>query len=144
MAAQDAYAVDDLAGYRLTDAVFDRVVEASRQIGEATRTDRRFEHAPLFTRDLVLLDDAALAAAQLDLRLRVEPALSRALAGAGISAREFTRFTIAVLGARLAQGFVEAGVLRRIPDGVTSDNVAFVVRHAGRVSQTLTELGIAP
>lgn len=142
--AQAAFTVDELAGYGLTEEVFTRFAEATARLGQVVRNDARFDNAPLFTRELLMIEDAPTAAAQLDLRLRVEPALARALALSGLSPREYTRFALGLLAAHLADRFLATGALRGVPAGVTTDNVAFVRLHTGTVATVLAEMGIRP
>lgn len=132
----------DLASYRLTAPVFERFVEASRMIGAATRADRRFDDDPLFTPDVALLGDAREVAARLDARLQDEMVLAHALRTAGLTSREYTKFALGLLAARLAHGFLESGVLRSVPDGPAADNVRFVDEHQREVAAVLRELGI--
>jgi hypothetical protein len=132
----------DLALYRLTEPVFKQFVEASRLIGPATRADPRFADDPLFTTEVALLGDARTEAARLDARLQDEPVLAHALRTAGLSSREYTKFALGLLAARLAHGFLESGVLRSVPDGPAADNVKFVDEHLQEVSAVLEALGI--
>ena len=53
-----------------------------------------------------------------------------------------TTFALALLGARLAHGFIDAGLLRNVPPGVAADNVQFVTEHHVEVSAVLKKLGI--
>ncbi len=132
----------ELAGYRLTQPVFERFGHASRLIAAATRDDPRFDESPLFTRDVAVLGDAPAMAAELDARLRGEPALADALRTAGLTSREYTTFALGLVAARLAHGFVAAGVLRSVPAGVAADNVAFVERHQAEIAGVFRTLGI--
>lgn len=132
----------ELAAYRLTAAAFDRFEAASRAIAAILRDDPAFAQAPLFTREIVSAADAEAAAATLEARLQSHPALAAALRTTKISARDYTTFALALFAARLAHGFVESGVLRRVPGGVAADNVAFVDAHEQRITTLLDELGI--
>ncbi len=142
LAGQPAIDVKELAGYRLTAAVFAQFAEASRSIADVTRTDPAFADSPLFTREISLSGDAPLMAAALEASLRQHPALARALRTAKITPREYTRFALALIGAHLAHGFVEAGVLRTGPAGVAADNVAFVDQHEAQIVDILKLLGL--
>jgi hypothetical protein len=132
----------DLAQYRLTTPVFMRFETASRSIAAETRADPAFARDPLFTREIVSSGDAAAAATTLETRLRTHPGLVRALRAAKMSAREYTTFALALLAARLAHGFVKAGVLRRVPAGAAEANVAFVQANEPEITTLLAELGI--
>jgi hypothetical protein len=134
--------VDELAKYRLTTGVFMQFEVASRSIAAAMRADPAFTREPLFTREIVLSGDAAVAATALETRLQTDPGLGRALRAAKLSAREYTKFALAVIAARLAHGFVKAGVLRGVPDGPAASNVAFVQAHEVEIASLLADLGI--
>ena len=134
--------VDELAKYRLTTGVFMRFDVASRSIAAAMRADPAFAREPLFTREIALSDDAAAAADTLERRLQAHPGLGRALRAAKLSAREYTTFALAVVAARIAHGFVKAGVLRRVPEGAAAANVAFVQAHETEIASLLADLGI--
>jgi hypothetical protein len=136
------FEVRELAGYRLTARVFERFETASRLIADATRREPRFASDPLFTREIVLAGEAPEMAALLETRLRSDPALAGALRSAKLAAREYTTFAIALFGARLAHGFVQSGALRRVPPGVTADNVAFVEVHEAEIGTVLRDLGL--
>jgi len=133
----------ELAAYRLTEPVFRQFQDASRRIGEVSATEARFRYAPLLTREIVQSEDASSAAAQLMARLDHEPAFVEALRASGLTTREYTMFALALVGARLAHGFVESGALRAVPGGVPADNVAFVGAHLQEVLDVLRALGVS-
>jgi prepilin-type processing-associated H-X9-DG protein len=140
--AQQPFTVDELAQYRLTPAVFTPFEIASRSIAAVTRTDPALERDPLFTHEIMLSDDARAAASALETRLLAHPVIVRALADAKLTAREYTKFALALFAARLAHGFVKAGVLRRVPEGPAAANVAFVDAHVEEITVLLAGLGI--
>jgi hypothetical protein len=140
--SQAALTVKDLADYRLTRPVFERFVDASRLIAEATKADPRLAADPPFTREVAVLGDAAEVAPALEKRLSRDPALSAALAVAKMSAREYTVFALSLIGARLAHGFVKSGAMRFVPPGLASDNVAFIEAHQEDVAAVLRMLGV--
>jgi len=141
-AGQTPFSVQELAQYRLTTPVFTRFTAASRSIAATIRTDPALQQDPLFSREIVLSDDARAAATALESRLRTHLAIVRALADAKLSARDYTTFVIALVAARLAHGFVQSGAMRRIPEGPAASNVAFVDAHQSEVAALLADLGI--
>jgi hypothetical protein len=144
-AAQPAHApvtAQALAEYRLTTPVFERFVRASRGVAEATARDARLAADPPFSREVTVLGDVAEVAAALEARFIREPALAAALADAEISARDYTTFALALVGARLAHGFVKSGAMRFVPPGVATDNVAFIAAHEAEVAAVLMLLGV--
>ena len=140
--AQAPIDVYELADYRLTTDVFERFVQASGRIADATRDDSAFTYAPLFTKDVALSGDAVAEAAGLVARLENHPALVAALGTAMITPREYTKFAITLIAAHLAHGFLAAGVLPRVPAGAPTINVEFVKAHEADVTAVLTSLGI--
>ena len=141
-AAQAPIAVTDLSDYRLTTDVFQRFVRASRRIAEVTHRDSAFTAAPLFTKDVLQSGDAPAMATGLVARLENHAGLAASLRDAKLTAREYATFTIALFAAHLARGFLDAGVLNRVPSGTPADNVAFVRAHQAEVASVLDTLGI--
>jgi hypothetical protein len=141
-AAQSSFDVKELAAYRLTGPVFERFEKASRRIADVTRSDAALARSPLFTKEITLSGDAPVMAAELEARLKNHPALAGALHSARIAPRDYARFAVALFAARLAHGFVKAGVLRSVPTGVAADNVAFVAEHHTAIEDVLTRLGV--
>jgi hypothetical protein len=140
--AQPQIDVYDLADYRLTPEVFKQFAEANRLIGDIVRRDPAFRYAPLFTKEIALSGDAPTAAAGLVARLENHAGLKAALDTVNISAREYTKFMIALVGAHLAHGFLESGVLKRVPEGAPTINVEFVKSRETEVTAALGEIGI--
>ena len=141
-AGQTAFEVSEIAGYRLTPAVFTQFEAASRLIAQAMQGEARFADAPLFTREVALSDDVSAAALALDTRLNADEVLQAALSSAGISSREYAKFALALIAAHLAHEFLAAGALRSVPPGVTSDNVSFVAARGSAVSAVLESIGV--
>lgn len=142
VAAQTALDVRELADYRLTADAFKRFAEASRRIADLTLTDASLAAAPLFTEEVTRSDDAAAAARVLVSRLERHAGLAAALESANITPREYAKFAIALVAARLAHGFLQSGVLKRVPDGAPASNVEFVRQHESGVLAILALLGI--
>lgn len=132
----------ELAAYQLTRGVFDRFARATRLILARTRGDARYERDPLFTKEITVFGDALESAAALQTRLETDPVLAGALFAADIDAREYSTFAITLFGARLAHGFMKSGALRRVPDGPTAHNVAFVAANEADVIALLREMGL--
>jgi hypothetical protein len=140
--AQAEFGVTEISDYRLESAVFTKFDHASRLIAAATRADVRFEREPLFTKDILLSGDVLPMAAALEARLRNEPAFAAAFFAADFTPREYTKFVIALVGARFAYGFVKSGVIRSVPAGVHADNVMFVDAHLADIDAAMKALGI--
>jgi hypothetical protein len=134
--------VYDLADYRLTTPVFEQFVRASDLIADVTLRDVVFDDAPLFTKEIALSDDAPAAAAALAARLEKHSGLAAALETAKLTPREYAKFAIALVAARLAHEFLNAGVLKRVPSGAPTENVKFVEEHRAEIRSVLDTLGI--
>ena len=141
-AAQAPIDVYELADYRLTTEVFARFVQASRRVGDITREDSAFTFAPLFTKDLLLSGDAVAGVNGLMARLQNHAALAAALEAAKITPREYAKFSLTVVVAHLAHGFLKSGVLTQVAPGAATANVEFVKTHEADVNATLEALGI--
>ena len=116
----------------------------TRAIGSRTSLERdpSFTFAPLFTKDLALSGDAVAEAAQLVARLESHEGLAGALKEATLTPREYAKFAITLVAARLAHGFLQSGVLPRVPSGAPTINVEFVKTHESAVIAALASLGI--
>jgi hypothetical protein len=140
--AQAPIDISELADYRLTADVFERLVRATQRIAAIAREDASFTYAPLLTKDQALSGDAVAAASALAARLENHAGLAAALEASNITPREYSKFVITLIAAHLANGFVKAGVLRGVPSGAPSINVEFVKTHESDVVATLALLGI--
>jgi len=134
--------VYELADYRLTTEVFERFIQASRRVGDITREDSAFTFAPLFTKDLLLSGDAVAGVNGLVARLQNHAGLAAALEAAKITPREYAKFSLTMVVAHLAHGFLKSGVLTQVAPGAATANVAFVKAHETDVNATLEQLGI--
>jgi hypothetical protein len=132
----------ELATYRLTTSFFERFRDASQRIAIVIARDASFRAEPLFSQNIVQGGDVTEVSATLEGRLRDHSGLSHALSAATISARDYTKFALTLVAARLALGFLESGVLKTVPPGAATENVAFVRRHRAEVDDLFTELGI--
>ena len=138
--SQRGFDAKELAAYRLTPAVFKRFAHATRLIAAISEREARFQKEPLFTREISVAGDAPEMATALEKRLDSDPSLAAALFAADIGAHEYAAFAISLFAARLAQGFLKSGAMRRVPAGVAADNVAFADAHATEIAALLKQL----
>jgi hypothetical protein len=131
-----------LADYRLTVATFERFQDASARIAHVVANDQTLRESPLFSQEVVQSGDVLEVAPRLTSRLAEHAGLARALASALITPDAYTRFALALLTARMAFGFIESGVLRAVPAGAPTENVAFVRTHLREIDTVLRELGV--
>jgi hypothetical protein len=141
-ATQQPFDQPALAAYRLTEPVFKRFAHATHLIAEVSRKDARLAQTPLFTRQVTVSGDVMEGAAHLQARLEQEPAFRNALFAAETDAKEYTMFALALFAARLADGFVKAGLIHVMPDGVAGSNVAFADAHRVEIGALFSELGV--
>lgn len=69
-----------------------------------------------------------------------EPRFADALAKAGMSAREFSKFTLAMFGAAFAASAQKAGMLKELPKEVNPDNVKFILEHEAELQKLQEEM----
>lgn len=79
-------------------------------------------------------------AEQFAARLQATPALRDAIARAGLSTRDYARTSEQLLGALMAQGALDAGLLQELPEGVSRRNVDFVRTHKAQIEARLQSL----
>lgn len=132
----------ELAEYRLTAGTFEKFLRASQRIAAIVNHSTAFRAAPLFPQEIAQGGDVTIVAMELEARLRHDPGLSSALAAASMSAREYTKFVLTLVAARLADGFLEAGLLKTVPSGAAAENVAFVRAHRVATDAVLVDLGV--
>jgi len=94
--------------------------------------EKQIEGPGLFN-DANTLDDMEKA-------VRREPLLSGALAKAGMSPREFAKFTFAMVGASFAAGMQKSGMLKELPKEVNADNVKFIIEHEAELQKLQQEM----
>jgi hypothetical protein len=138
--AQSSFTATQLAEYPLTVAAFTKFAHATRLMIAATRDEPRFVDRPLFSKAIFVSGDAPEMAAALQQRLDSDPLLATALFAADMSARDYTKFALTLVAARLAQGFLNSGVMRGVPAGVAESNVRFIGAHEKDVAALLKEM----
>jgi hypothetical protein len=68
------------------------------------------------------------------------PHMSDALAGAGLTPRDFATFEMAMMQAGLAAGFRKAGLVKQMPPGAPPENVQFMLDHESELQQIQKDL----
>jgi len=94
--------------------------------------EKQIEGPGLFN-DANTLDDMEKA-------VRREPLLSGALAKAGMSPREFAKFTFAMVSASFAAGMQKSGMLKELPKDVNAENVKFIIEHEAELQKLQQEM----
>ena len=67
-------------------------------------------------------------------RLAANTKLRAAIESAGLSTRDFARIGDALLGGMMTEGALEAGQLKKIPDGIDPASVEFVKQHKAELA----------
>jgi hypothetical protein len=153
----------EVVAYRLTMPALNKVAQAAKNMAEAARNDPRFAKQAALKAEIKKLDakeerteaeDARLDELRAQLEqaeeksnpagdaktlsdmaaaMEKEPLTRKALADAGISAREFAKFSLAYLQAGMVAGMMKQGLIKEVPKElaatVNMENVKFVQEH---------------
>jgi hypothetical protein len=158
----------ELAAYKITVPTLNKVVQATRNLVEGIKSDPRYlkqqslkaeikklqdKEAPTeadstklekLQEDLDQLEDGVFSAedaktlTQMAARIQKEPVMAKALAAAGLDAREYAKFTLAYFQAAMIAGMMKAGMVKEVPKelaaSVNMDNVKFVQEHEAELA----------
>jgi hypothetical protein len=153
----------EVVAYRLTVATMNKVMQAQRDLADAMKEDPRFikveglraEIEKLREKDdMTEADEARLekleeelndssnnnnpqTLSQMAAAINDVPAARAALAGAGLDAREYTKFSLAAMQAGMIAGMMKSGVVKEVPKElaatVNMENVKFMQEHEAEV-----------
>jgi len=68
-------------------------------------------------------------------KIQALPAAASALRAEGLSAREFSKFMVALLQAGLAAGMQKAGLIKTTPEGTNPANIRFMLEHEAELQK---------
>jgi hypothetical protein len=153
----------ELATYKITLPTMNKVVQATRNLMEGMKNDPRYlkqqslkaeikkleekeerseaDSAKLeeLQDDLTELEQSVFSAedtktlSQMAARIQKEPVMAKALAAAGLDAREYAKFTLAYFQAAMIAGMMKSGMVKEVPKElaatVNMDNVKFLQEH---------------
>jgi hypothetical protein len=68
-------------------------------------------------------------------KIQALPAAASALRAEGLSAREFSKFMVALLQAGLAAGLQKSGLLKTTPEGTNPANIKFMLEHEAELQK---------
>jgi hypothetical protein len=153
----------ELVAYRLTVPALNKVIQATKNMAEAAKNDPRFKKQAALQAEIQKLeakdertdaDEERLAQLRADLdeeeqksgmaddaktlseiaaAMEKEPLAAKALADAGISARDYAKFTMAAFQAGMVAGMMKQGLIKEVPPEmaatVNMENVKFVQEH---------------
>ena len=162
-AAQNDPDFKEVVAYQLTVPALNKVAQASKNIAAAAKSDPRFAKQTALKAEIKKLEDKDERTEAEDARLdklraeldeaeektsggdkantlsemaaaiEKEPVMRKALADAGISAREFVKFGLAYFQAGMVAGMMKQGVIKEVPKElaatVNMENVKFVQEH---------------
>lgn len=132
--AQAAAAAGELSAtnHVLTTANVDAFFAIQRNFAVAIQADPELDPAMNISEE----DTATYAA-----RLEATPALRAAITQQGISVREYAMTSEALLGALMAQGALDAGLLQELPEGLNPQHVEFVRTNKARIEAMARSIG---
>jgi hypothetical protein len=154
----------ELAAYRLNTATLQRVVTATRALGQALESDPKYKGYMAAQKELKTLeakedptpaeqqriealerqiermsagmdDGEARTLAEMERKIGAMPHMPEALAKAGLSPREYAKFTLAMIQAGFVAGMKRAGQLKQVPPDVSMENVQFVLDHEKEIAE---------
>lgn len=85
----------------------------------------------------------AQSLSQMEAALKANPRFMAALSKAGLTPREYARWTIASLMAGMVAGFQKSGLLKELPKDlkeVNPENVKFILEHEAELNAMRTEM----
>ena len=127
--ATTAPATDDTAPVALDMGKVNAWMQAQKNLAAAEKADPELDAAQNISEENL---------AQYTARLEASPAMRTAIESAHLSVSEFARIGDTLLGAMMAQGAIEAGQLKTIPDGIDPAAVEFVKQHKAELSAMMT------
>jgi len=112
----------------LTKADETRLESLNGQLEKLREEKDRLDAAADASEDKSMSNAKSLS--EMEQAINKTPMFARALAGQGLSAREFSKFMLAMLQAGMVYGFSQGKVdYTKLPPGVNADNVRFVAEH---------------
>ena len=153
----------ELAAYQLTVPALNKVLQATKNVSEAAKNDPRYKKQAAHKAELKKLeekeepteaDEARIeklraeiesmgnslfpdtdtqTLSQMAAAMEKEPLFAKALASAGLPAREYAKFMFAYMSAGMEAGMLEQGVIKEVPKELAAsihpDNVKFFQAH---------------
>jgi hypothetical protein len=140
----------ELAAYKLTLPVLEKVLVATKNLATAMKNDPRFKKQQALKAEIKKLeekeepteaeaeridklradldqmeeslfpDTETQTLSQMDAAMRKEPLVNNALTSAGLTPREYAKFLVAFMGAGAVAGMIEQGVIKEVPKEMAS------------------------
>ncbi len=153
----------ELAAYQLTMPALNKVLQAAKNLADAAKNDPRFKKQAALKAELKKLeakeepteaDEARIEKLRADIQtmgnsifpdadtqtlsqmaaaMEKEPLFAKAVASAGLTAREYAKFVLAYMSAGMVAGMMEQGVIKDVPKELATsihpDNIKFFQAH---------------
>jgi len=116
--------------FTLTMGKVDAYIAAIRNLGALAEKNPALE-------DITAMNASEENEEQYAARLRANPQVAAALAKAGSTPEDFARTGQALAGGMMAAGALESGALKKIPDGIDPQYVAFAQQNKAALAQRL-------
>jgi hypothetical protein len=155
----------ELVAYRLNTATLQKVIVATQAFGQALQNDPKYRGFMAAQKELKALqakeeptpaDEKRIEAleqqieqmsdgmdrggdaqtlADMERKIAAMPHMPEALAKAGLTPREYAKFTLSLIQAGFLAGMKKAGQLKQAPPGVSMENVQFVIDHETEIAE---------
>jgi hypothetical protein len=160
----------ELAAYRLTAATLQKVTVATQALQKGLENDPKYKGYMAAQRELKALEEKedrtavdeqriealerqlekapdeinagdANTLAEMERAISKIPHMSEALSEAGLSPREYAKFSLAMLQAGFLAGLKKAGQLKEVPPGASIENVQFMIDHEKEIAALTRMIG---
>lgn len=124
----------------------EKEIEALREKEEPTDADMARQEQ--LETDLEAMEDSLpnfnLAEAkdldEMEKTIRSQPLMANALAKAGMTPRDYGKFTLTFFQASMLHGMMKGGLIKELPKDMNPDNIAFVRDHEAEITKLTQEL----
>lgn len=120
----------------------DELTEAEEQRIE--KLDEEIDALESALPDLAMNASEAKTLSEMEAALRKEPIMAKALGSAGMSPRDYAKFTLAFFQAAMVHGMQKAGHLKEIPKdlqaSINMENLAFMETHQAEIAKVMADL----
>lgn len=77
---------------------------------------------------------------EMEKMIRSQPMMLNAITKAGMTPRDFSKFTLTFFQASMLGGMMKAGLIKELPKEVNPDNLAFLKEHEAEITRLTNEL----
>jgi hypothetical protein len=159
----------ELAAYRLTTSTLQKIAVAMQTFAQALEADPKYNGYMAAEKELKALeaktdpspaDEERMEAlgrqleqmsneidsgdartlAEMEQKIATMPHMAGSLAKAGLTPREYAKFTLAMIQAGFLAEMKKAGQLREVPPGASLDNIQFVIDHEKEIAALTAQM----